>query len=76
MFGSGSKIFVRGGGEAGNNFMSSASLYGDLGVAVPPVGFRGKAPGGVLRGEISRKLTHIFTTKSQDFNEMKLMSYN
>ena len=74
MFWGGSKIFVRGGG---NHFMSSASLYGGLvGVAVPPVGFRGKAPGGVLGGRNPRKLTHIFTGKSQDFNEMKLMSYS
>ena len=42
----GSRIFVRGGGERGLPLYGkrgSASLYGGLG-AVPPVGFRGKAP--------------------------------
>ena len=45
----------------------SVSLYGGLG-AVPPVESRGKASGG---GFAPRKFTHIFTGKSQDFNEMK-----
>ena len=30
-----------------------------------------KGPGEGLGGEIHRKLTHIFTSKNQDFNKMK-----
>ena len=47
-------------------------------VAVPSVGSRGKAYGGGLRERSPPQnlITHTFTGKSQDFNEMKLMYYS
>ena len=43
--------------------------------AVLLVESKSEVPGGGLGGEAPRKLTHIFTGKGQDFNEMKFMYY-